>query len=261
VNQASQEALIHWLANADALASDAPFLPTLEAVLEHHRAASKRFSDILEFSAQASNERIAYARFSYAFPGFHEDTVRETKALLHIANVMGIADAAERVMRVASQVAQPLIGLAMDDARTARPKLYLQFHQHTPKRARAIAAALLSVDLDALPEGALHLLGLDFHAGALASAKLYLHTEQVPLHIPQALVSDALAIHRLSDRRAAFVSEAFDFALTEEAQWPLLQRALPAFAAFRSLEETFALRVRRVSLAEASHLTAYYVLR
>lgn len=265
-------ALIAWLLEADALPAGGPLERVLEEALAAYRGDITRFSDILEFSAQTSaaqptdaQTRLStYARFSYAFPGYRDDFNHAQSSFARIAASAGLGDVAPRLMRVAKHpsVQQPIVGLAMDDPSTPRPKVYLQFHQGASDAARGVAAALLTRDLRELPPGALHMLGLDFNAsGALSGAKLYMHAGDAPATIPAALVRDGLHIHRLSTPDGSFASETFDFALASEADWPSLQREVPVFTAFRALEEAFEIRVRRASLSTDGRVTAYYVLR
>ena len=254
--------LIRSLSTKAALSRECPFEPVLEVVLEHYRHASTRFSDTLEFSAQASAAHTSFARFSYAFPGFRDDMAGTERALARMAEELGIGPAAAQVMRAARHpiVVQPLLGLAMDDAHTARPKLYLQFRPGGP--AKKLAASLLSVEESALPEGELHLLGLDFTTGGtLRGAKLYLHTESAPANIPPDLAKDALHIVRLERPGSPLVFEAFDFALSSTRDWHALQQALPAFQRFSALEAELGVRVRRASIGTGERTTLYYVLR
>lgn len=263
-NESMLRALAAWILETEALPRGGVFGRVLDQVLAAHCEDSVRFSDILEFSAQTRGQEPAYARFSYALPGYRDDFNHAQMCFARIAEAAGLGDVAPRLMRVAKHpsVQQPIVGFSMDDPSTPRPKVYLQFHKGASDAARGVAAALLTRDLRELPPGALHMLGLDFNAsGALSGAKLYMHAGHAPATIPAALVRDGLHIHRLSTPAGSFASETFDFALASEADWPPLQREVPAFTAFRSLEEAFEIRVRRASLSTDGRVTAYYVLR
>ncbi len=247
----------------------------------------------------------AYRFPSYASPGFRGAPPSSSAAVasaLACAAPFGpaVVAATRRLLRAATDpaVEQPLVGLAWDRAGAPRHKVYLQFRD----AAGPAAAALSERNVLGMPglaarigDARLHMLGVDFSAGGLTGAKLYIAHESVtasepaaaapaaPLDIASALsralpagrrVRNVLAVHRLGSNDGASAglppaSDA-DFGLADnDLAWDALARA-PTLASIlarsrvpSSLFSGFRLGVRRLSIGTgfAPGVTVYYALR
>lgn len=267
-----EHALFAWMAERDALSQPDRFRRVADAVLAVYEGDRRQFSNVLEPSVASGPVSRSHARFSYAFPRHATESARVGRDLLQIAETLGpgVPEAAERVLRAARHrvVEQPLIGLAVDDASSWRPKLYLQLRSGAPDVARRLAGAVLTIDAETIPHGDLHLVGMDLDEhGHLTGAKLYYRGSAADppdrlRGVPAAALADVLHIHRLrsADDEIGAPTE-IDFAVGGASiAWQRLHALVPALGALDLLCTEFAIQVRRASLAPNGRATAYYVL-
>jgi len=244
-------------------------------------AEDSGYSEIFEPSLSTDDD-WHLLRFSYAFPGFRGAPSEVLDRLRHLCAAFdpGTATHVDRLRPAFHHpcVEQPLFGLAYDSPSNWRVKLYLQFRDDAGPAATELAASILgSGDLAQVASGApLHLVGLDLGSQGLLGAKLYfLHTDisleelhaevgRVPAIAGVSHWRNLLRIHRMrspGDPRLSRAAE-IDFALAENDLLPQQVESFFAGEPYQRLRSTFAIALRRMSLAvgDSGKANGYYVL-
>jgi hypothetical protein len=288
----SAREVLEWLSEHEG-ASDERLRRLEEAVLHRFEKDRFDFSGVFEPSFSRDGSGWHLYRFSYAFPGHHDDSEAMKEAMLSFAAPFGARQVewTRRMLNFTSDhcVEQPMFGIAWDSPVHWRMKLYLQFFDGVGDRPLHLAEKMLRApELAARFSGqSLHLVGMDFTASGLAAVKLYFTNHHVDLAEDEELVGeiplleqlreqghdsieDLLTIHRLAALEDPAVEKVreVDFSLVDnDISWseitelPALSYAREADGPLKDMFSSFPLAVVRLSVAvgHKRKLNAYYV--
>ncbi len=288
----SARELLDWLSQREGAEDDR--LRRLEdAVLQRFEKDRWDFSGVFEPSFSRDGTGWHLYRFSYAFPGHHDDSEAMKEAMLSFAAPFGArhVEWTRRLLNFTPDrcVEQPMFGIAWDTSEHWRMKLYLQFYDGVGDRPLQLAEKMLRAPglSERFGGQSLHLVGMDLTGSGLAAVKLYFTHHHVDLDEAEEIVGevdlleqlragghesieDLLTIHRftaLEDPSIEKIREV-DFSLVDNnISWEEVS-ALPALASAREerspLKEmlsSFPLAIVRLSVTvgRTDKLNAYYV--
>ena len=288
----SARELLEWLSEREG-AADERLRRLEEAVLRRFEEDRWDFSGVFEPSFSRDDTDWHLYRFSYAFPGHHDDSEAMEEAMLSFAAPFGARQVewTRRLLNFTPDrcVEQPMFGIAWDTPEHWRMKLYLQFYDGVGDRPLHLVEKMLRAPglAERFSGQSMHLVGMDLTASGLAAVKLYFTHPHVELDEAEELVGrvdlleqlraaghesieDLLTIHRLTALEDPTIEKIreVDFSLVDNnISWEEVS-ALPALSSAREgssplgeMLRSFPLAIVRLSVTvgRTDKLNAYYV--